>query len=160
MVNPNFTTLRHGKCRRNKPSPEWIAWQNAKQRCYWQPKHNYKNYGGRGISMCDEWKNSFESFYAYMGNRPPGLTLERIDTNKGYEPGNCIWADLKTQGRNKTNNRIIYYNGLFLTLAEWEERTGIPRDSINYRITMGYPMDVVFSMNDLRAGRKCPRKPL
>lgn len=76
------------------------AWMAMRARCKNKNAKCYKNYGGRGIQVCSRWDN-FENFYADMGERPAGLTLDRIDVNGNYEPGNCRWADLKTQANNK-----------------------------------------------------------
>lgn len=81
-------------------SPEWSSWKMAKQRCFNPNATKYSNWGGRGVTMCDRWKNSFEAFFQDMGPRPPGTSLDRIDPFGNYEPGNCRWADSKTQGRN------------------------------------------------------------
>lgn len=81
-------------------SPEYRVWRSMHQRCT-NPKHvRYERYGGRGISVCERW-NSFENFFADMGARPAGLTLERIDNHKGYGPGNCKWATWSEQNRNR-----------------------------------------------------------
>jgi hypothetical protein len=77
------------------------SWLAMKQRCYY-PKHkDYANYGGRGITVCDRWRNSFPNFIADMGERPDGLTLERRDTHGNYEPTNCYWATHKEQVSNR-----------------------------------------------------------
>lgn len=87
----------HG--RRN--SREYVSWNMLTQRCTNPRNHGWKNYGGRGIRVCDRWLNSFEAFYADMGPRPPKTSIDRIDPNGNYEPGNCRWADAQTQARNK-----------------------------------------------------------
>ncbi len=78
-----------------------MSWWNARARCTNPANHKFPLYGARGISMCARWRESFEAFLADMGMRPPGLTLDRIDNDGNYEPGNCRWADAKTQSSNR-----------------------------------------------------------
>lgn len=88
--------VTHNKCY----SREYSSWTHAKYRTTNPKNDNYEHYGGRGIKMCDSWLNSFENFYKDMGERPEGMTLDRIDVNGNYEPGNCRWAAQTTQTRN------------------------------------------------------------
>lgn len=89
--------LTHGQSN----TPTYGVWLAMKARCNNKNADNYVNYGGRGIKVCERWENSFENFLADMGERPEGLTIERKDNDRGYEPGNCIWADKATQNANK-----------------------------------------------------------
>lgn len=82
-------------------SPEYKSWNMLTQRCTNPKNKRWQHYGGRGIRVCDRWLASFEAFYADMGARPPNTSIDRIDVNGHYEPGNCRWADAKTQRANQ-----------------------------------------------------------
>lgn len=100
-------TTTHGvtKGRRSeqRQPPTYRSWAMMKVRCLNEKNHKFKDYGGRGIAVCAEW-NKFENFLADMGERPAGTTLDRIDVNGNYEPGNCRWADAKTQRANRRDS--------------------------------------------------------
>jgi hypothetical protein len=98
---------------------EYRTWKNMKTRCFDSSNHAYKNYGGRGITVCDRWKDSFENFYADMGERPEGQSIDRIDNNKGYSPENCRWATTKEQSQNKRTNVMITFNEKTQCLTAW-----------------------------------------
>lgn len=108
-------------------------WSHLRQRCQNPNDAAYASYGGRGITVCERWQK-FENFYADMGDRPKGKTLDRIDNSKGYSPENCRWATAKEQGRNKRNNVKFSYAGKELTLAEWGEITGVAYKTLHRRI--------------------------
>ena len=125
--------LKHGKhgCRLYR------IWKGMNERC----SSSNKNYGGRGIRVCEEWKTSFQNFYKWSmanGYNPDvkrgECTIDRIDNNGNYEPSNCRWVDFKTQSRNKRSNRVITFRGETKTLAEWSTITGINRKTITTRI--------------------------
>lgn len=96
----------------------------------------YKNYGGRGIKICDEWLSDFRKFYYWSINNgyKDGLTIDRIDVNGNYEPSNCRWTTMKEQGNNKRNNHNITYNGETHTMKQWAERLGINYYTLERRI--------------------------
>lgn len=106
------------------------------QRCYNKNKHAYKNYGGRGIRVCDEWLNDFMSFYNWAINNgyKEDLTLDRINVDGNYEPNNCRWVDRKTQARNTRKNHYLTYNGETHCIAEWAEIMNLTPSAISHRI--------------------------
>jgi hypothetical protein len=105
-----------------------------KRRCHNPRFINFRNYGARGIAVCERWRNSFTAFLEDMGACPDGLELERIDNEKGYEPGNCRWASRKEQCRNSRKNHFITANGKTLPLSQWSEETGVRAATIRRRI--------------------------
>jgi len=127
----------HGRCR----TPEHYIWGGVIARCLDVNNKAYPHYGGRGIKMCDRWRNSFVAFFEDMGPRPsPGHSLDRYPDNNGnYEPGNCRWATLSEQNRNKRTNRLLTFDGITKTITEWSEITGLPFNTINNRIIRGCP---------------------
>lgn len=92
---------------RKQKTPEYHSWLAAKQRCFNPNNIAYRYYGGRGIGMCDRWKDSFAAFLADMGSRPEGMSLDRIDSDGHYEPGNCRWATRTTQSANQRRPRKL-----------------------------------------------------
>lgn len=100
-------------------TPTYKTWCEIKHRCYNSNCSHYKNYGARGIKMCDMWFYSYENFLDDMGERPEGMSIDRIDVNGDYEPSNCRWADSETQCNNRRNNIYIEYNGETKTLKQW-----------------------------------------
>ncbi len=104
-----YGNTKHGHNPRNgKPSPTYNSWAHMKARCLNSNCLEYKNYGGRGIKVCERWLD-FENFLADMGERPEGLTLDRIDNDGDYEPGNCRWATRKEQRQNQRDRKDQYY---------------------------------------------------
>lgn len=121
----------HGFC----GTPEYRVWRAMKDRCLNSSSSSYSDYGGRGICVCRRWLDSFENFLADMGPRPDGTSIERLDNDGNYEPHNCVWADRKTQNRNKRNNHRIKHGGEILTMAEWAERANMPQWKLKQRLT-------------------------
>jgi hypothetical protein len=120
----------HGAARR----PEYRTWSQIIQRCGNKNNPAYKNYGGRGITVCKRWRK-FENFFSDMGPRPSVQhSIDRTDNNKGYTPSNCRWATRKEQTRNTRHCRFLEYGGRRMTLMEWSEKTGIKRGTIARRL--------------------------
>ncbi len=118
---------------------EFSTWSKMKARCLNLKDKKYKDYGGRGITICDRWINSFENFYLDMGDKPKAnYSIERIDVNGNYEPENCKWADEKTQARNRRNTKYITINDLTKSAAEWCDLYGISYDLFDGRIRIGW----------------------
>ncbi len=121
-----------------KDSRAYSSWQNAKSRVTNPNNPAWRNYGGRGITMCTEWAGDFQAFYADMGDPDVGMTLDRIDVNGPYSPDNCRWADRKTQGRNQRDNLLITSGGRTQTLADWAEELGINYWTLHSRVRRGW----------------------
>lgn len=102
-------------------------------RCFKKKNHKYPDYGGRGITVCDRWLD-FTAFYDDMGERPKGMTIERIDNGGNYEPDNCRWATPKEQANNTRRNRRITFNGETLNLTAWAERLGVTYGVLHWRL--------------------------
>lgn len=105
---------KHGRAR----SREWYAWKGAKRRCFNPQFSEFHNYGGRGVTMAPEWVNDFAAFFAHVGECPEGMTLDRIDNNGNYEPGNVRWATPRQQANNRRTNRRVQAFGLNLTVGQ------------------------------------------
>lgn len=112
------------------------VWQKMRYRCSCKNRKDYAYYGGRGIIVCDEWKNDFQAFYdwAMDNGYREGLTLDRIDNNGNYYPENCRWVTMKEQCNNRRSNNYITYNGKTQTLQQWAEEYGIARNKLSSRI--------------------------
>lgn len=122
---------------------EYRSWLHMRNRCRLKTSPKYSSYGGRGITVCDKWFGSFESFLADMGLKPsPKHSLDRIDNDGNYEPDNCRWATSTEQSRNRRSSLVITANGKTLTLIEWSERSGIKSATIRKRLVeLGWPAD-------------------
>jgi hypothetical protein len=123
----------------DKENPAYSCWKAMRDRCYMRSHVAYPRYGGRGIDVCDKWRRSFHSFLNDVGERPSMLyTLERIDNDGNYEPGNVRWATKLEQGSNKRNNRLLSVNGRTMALSEWSRATGLHSATIAARIHSGW----------------------
>lgn len=132
---------RHGHSRgtRHRESAEYRAWAAISTRCYNPNDPATHNYAGRGITVCDRWRESFEAFLADMGERPgPEYSIDRIDNSRGYEPENCRWATKKQQARNTRHNVMLTVHGETLCMTEWAERSGVSAATIQKRLRLGW----------------------
>jgi len=130
--------LTHGATVNRQPTPEWNSWRGMVERCT-NPNHkHWAHYGGRGIRVCDRWLG-FAAFLADMGAKPtPEHSIDRINNDGNYEPGNCRWATRHEQARNKSTTRHITAHGKTLTLTEWGRTSGIPVPTIHERLRHGW----------------------
>lgn len=110
-----------------------------RQRCNDRACEKFRYYGGRGIKVCARW-DSFDNFVADMGEKPPGHTLERMDTNADYEPRNCRWATWKEQQNNKRNNRRLTFDGRTLTVSQWADEVKLPKRVLFDRLRLHWPV--------------------
>lgn len=130
-------------------SPEYKSWSNMKQRCYNPKNADTHRYLERGITVCAEWRGSYYNFLADMGRKPDRTySLDRIDNDGNYEPGNCRWATSKVQALNSSGAleaRRHEHNGTNLTLTEWSKETGISKKTLNSRTNRGWSVEKVLT---------------
>ena len=121
-------------------------WAGIKQRCFNSKHKNNNRYKGRGITMCDEWKNNFTSFYnwAISNGYKKGLTVERINNDGNYEPSNCKWATRSEQANNTSRNHFIFFNGEKHTISQWSKKLGISYSALAERIRKNLPIERCF----------------
>lgn len=123
------------------------VWGNMKTRCYNKRNRNYARWGARGITVCDEWRSDFQAFYdwAMANGYEDGLTIDRIDNDKGYTPDNCRWATPEQQANNTRRVRLIEFRGESHSLHEWSRILGIRAETLFYRLKR-LPLEVAFTM--------------
>lgn len=146
----------HGCGSRTHRTREHRAWSAMKTRCTNPRQRTWEHYGGRGITICERWMNSFEAFLEDMGSCPQGRSIDRIDVNGNYEPGNCRWATDTEQRHNQRparqalNARVLAHDGLSITVSEWSRRLGISTATIFGRLRRQKPIGTVLSTQDHR----------
>lgn len=139
-----YKRIIHGNSRSKGNTGEYRSWQAMKARCTNHNYINYKDYGARGISVCQKWIDSFEDFLEDVGPRPtPKHTLDRIEVNGNYEPGNCRWATSKEQNSNTRATHFLEYRGERMPLKHWAERLGVWASSIYARLGKGESPETV-----------------
>ncbi len=131
-------------------TPTYHVYQNMIARCYNTTHFKYYAYGARGISVCEKWRESFENFYKDMGRKPNGKSIDRIDNNGSYSPGNCRWATLKEQQRNMRTNRLLTYSGRTHCMSEWAEIVGITRKALEGRLYRNWSIEMALTTPMMR----------
>jgi hypothetical protein len=138
----SWVATSHGKC----TSREYRIWANMIQRCHNSSSSAYDRYGGRGIQVCPQWRNSFDDFLEHMGESPSkDHSIDRIDNNGNYEPGNCRWATRDEQMLNTRRNRRYEFSGKSLTIGEWSEVLGIDKGTLVSRLKLGWSVEKTLS---------------
>lgn len=152
-----FTTPAHVMDHARGGDPAYNALTNAIQRCHNPKAKQYANYGGRGVTVVPEWRGrgALARFKAVMGPHPgPGWSLDRIDVNKGYAPGNCRWATQVEQAENRRVTRWLTHAGETKTLRDWSRSSGVPMTTISRRIQKGWPLSRALALTELQRARK------
>lgn len=132
----NSGPLTHGHARRRngqKAHPTYVSWASMLNRCRNERTPDFKNYGGRGITVCKRWLR-YENFLADMGERLPGQTLERINNDRDYKPSNCRWATKREQARNSRHNTFITFRGRRMLLIDWARELGLKAPTLCFRL--------------------------
>ena len=131
------------------------VWSHLRDRCNDPKTRNYKNYGGRGIKVCERW-NSFEAFLSDMGPRPAGHSIDRIDNNGNYEPSNCRWATMRDQNNNRRDNRMVEFRGERMTLRRAVQLSGINlcHKTIEGRLRHGWSLEEALTQPSIPAGER------
>jgi hypothetical protein len=160
LLSANPHGLRHGATK----TRVYQIWAGIKGRCLNPDDTVYYLYGARGVTICIEWQDSFEAFYAHVGDPPSDIhSIDRIKNSLGYQPGNVKWSTPKQQGRNRGTNVNITYLGQTKCVSEWAEFIGVPRSRLNSRLLRGWPIEIALATNGdassyrlarLRAGAK------
>lgn len=125
--------------------PTVISYNSMMARCYKSNQLCFKNHGGRGITVCDRWKDSFANFLEDMGERPEGLELDREDNDGNYEPGNCRWSTRLVNNRNRSCSTHLTLNGITHTISEWSDITNLPYQTIYSRIRYGWSVSDILN---------------
>ncbi len=127
--------------------PLYHVWNSMLNRCYNTHIKNYKNYGGRGIAVCDEWKNDFQAFYdwAVCNGYDEGLQIDRIDNDGNYEPSNCRFVTRKQNCNNKRSNVRITYKGVTKTMSEWADYIGVNYKAFTHRFERNWDIERIFN---------------
>ena len=133
----------HGGSKRKQKERLYNIWNGMKNRCFNEKDKNYKNYGARGITVCQQWKEDYGLFrkWAMENGYNDNLTIDRISNNGNYEPSNCRWATREEQNNNTRQNHYIEYNGKVKTLSQWATYYGLTRSCLKCRIKKGWEIE-------------------
>jgi hypothetical protein len=144
---------------KSKPrSPAYISWAAMLTRCNNPRQSDWHSYGGRGIKVCERWR-SFKNFFADMGERPKGKTLDRYPNSGGnYEPGNCRWATANQQARNRRRSVMVSHDGKCLNISDWADLLGIRPSKLKIRYYRGFRPPELFFPGNFKTGPK-PKHP-
>jgi hypothetical protein len=145
-VLSGMSRAKHGHSRQGARSRTYQIYRDMRTRCENPNYAEFHLYGGRGITVCERWRQGFESFLADMGESPSGMTLERERVNEGYGPGNCKWATDEEQANNKRNNVVIEFNEKRMTIAQWARELNVSAPKLYYRHSQGWPPEKILSV--------------
>lgn len=132
-----------------KGTTTYVSWINMLDRCRRENNSSFKRYGNRGITVCSRWKE-FEKFFQDMGSRPSGLTLERIDNNAGYFPGNCRWASRQQQANNRCTTRSLTFGNKTMPISVWSKELGLSKSAVSSRLRAGWSVSRALSQPKMR----------
>lgn len=151
------TPIAHGHSRRSGHSTEYGSWGAMVQRCTNSNNPDFLSYGGRGIAVCARWL-SFEKFLADMGSKPTAKhEIERVNNNRGYHKGNCIWATRKRQTRNRRDTIRVMWRGKRMSLADACDLAGIPHSIVKQRLRLGWSDNLALRTPRLEYGQRRPK---
>ena len=137
----NIALTKHGQAKTYNQSVTYKTWVHMIARCENPERQSYKYYGAKGIKVDPRWRDSFEAFFADMGERPEGMTLDRKESTKDYSPGNCRWANTPDQNKNKTNNVHLTLSGETLIIADWARKLGCKVSALRMRLSKGWSVE-------------------
>ncbi len=153
--------MKHGHTKGRVETVEYTAWKSMNARCSIPSASHYAEYGGRGIKVCAEWRHDFTAFYAHVGPKPtPQHSLDRIDADGDYEPGNVRWATRDEQHRNQRSNRMLTIDGETMCVSDWARRSPVSFVAITRRLDAGWePHPAVFAPSQNHGARELRRRP-
>lgn len=144
VASATFRT--HGHTLNMQKTAEYQTWASMIGRCCTPTAEGWPDYGGRGVTVCERWRDSFEAFLADMGHRPSAKhSIERLDVNGHYEPYNCVWATRATQSRNTRRNRMITFQGRTQCLIDWAVELGLTKSALKHRLDRGWSVERALS---------------